>query len=238
MISSTPAGPVLFRQERVGRDGEPFEVLKFRTMVVDAEARLAELRQHNEADGPLFKIRHDPRITRVGRFLRKTSLDELPQLWNVLRGEMSLVGPRPALPEEAGQWDARALTACGSSPGITGMWQVTAAASTDFEEYIRLDLYYVDNWSLPTDLDRPQDRSLGALRARRPLRSGRLAHARGGANRRGRERARPTSVCAAAAGGGCVLARGVDPAPVRLRTVQAISSMSNTTHLHRYQGRT
>jgi exopolysaccharide biosynthesis polyprenyl glycosylphosphotransferase len=145
-------GPVLFRQVRVGRDSEPFSVLKIRTMVVDAEARLAELRELNEADGPLFKMTDDPRITRVGRFLRVTSLDELPQLWNVMRGDMSLVGPRPALPHETEEWDALLTQRLRVKPGITGMWQVSGRSDTTFEDYTRLDLYYVDNWSLATDL--------------------------------------------------------------------------------------
>ncbi|WP_426573418.1 sugar transferase [Aquihabitans sp. McL0605] len=145
-------GPVLFRQVRVGRDSEPFSVLKVRTMVVDAEARLADLRELNEADGPLFKMADDPRITRVGRFLRVTSLDELPQFWNVLRGDMSLVGPRPALPHETEEWDALLTQRLRVKPGITGMWQVSGRSDTTFEDYTRLDLYYVDNWSLATDL--------------------------------------------------------------------------------------
>jgi exopolysaccharide biosynthesis polyprenyl glycosylphosphotransferase len=145
-------GPVLFRQIRVGRDSEPFSVLKIHTMVVDAEARLADLRELNEADGPLFKMSNDPRITRVGRFLRVTSLDELPQLWNVVRGDMSLVGPRPALPHETEEWDSLLTQRLRVKPGITGMWQVSGRSDTTFEDYTRLDLYYVDNWSLATDL--------------------------------------------------------------------------------------
>ncbi len=145
-------GTVLFRQVRVGRDSEPFEVLKVRTMVADAEDRLAELAELNEADGPLFKMANDPRITRVGRFLRVTSLDELPQLWNVLRGNMSLVGPRPALPHETEEWDALLTQRLRVTPGITGMWQVSGRSDSSFDDYTRLDLYYVDNWSLATDL--------------------------------------------------------------------------------------
>ena len=145
-------GPFLFKQIRVGRDSEPFPVLKIRTMVVDAEAKLADLRELNEADGPLFKMANDPRITRVGRFLRVTSLDELPQLWNVIRGDMSLVGPRPALPHETEEWDALLTQRLRVKPGITGMWQVSGRSDTTFEDYTRLDLYYVDNWSLATDL--------------------------------------------------------------------------------------
>jgi exopolysaccharide biosynthesis polyprenyl glycosylphosphotransferase len=145
-------GPVVFQQERVGRNGRRFKVLKLRTMCVDAEARLAAVAHLNEADGPLFKVKDDPRITRVGRFLRKTSLDELPQLINVLRNEMSMVGPRPALPREVLAWDEELRNRLRVRPGITGMWQVSGRSDTTFEDYQRLDLYYVDNWSLVTDL--------------------------------------------------------------------------------------
>jgi exopolysaccharide biosynthesis polyprenyl glycosylphosphotransferase len=145
-------GPVFFGQSRVGRHGRRFRVLKFRTMVIDAEDRLAELRAQNEADGPLFKMADDPRITRVGRFLRKTSIDELPQLWNVLRNEMAMVGPRPALPTEVEEWDHDLHERLRVKPGITGMWQVHGRSNADFGEYARLDLYYVHNWSLTVDL--------------------------------------------------------------------------------------
>ena len=145
-------GPVLFRQTRVGQDSDPFAVLKLRTMVIDAEDQLAGLLTQNEADGPLFKMADDPRITRAGRFLRKASVDELPQLWNVLRGDMSLVGPRPALPHETEEWDALLAQRLRVKPGITGMWQVSGRSDTSFEDYTRLDLYYVDNWSIATDL--------------------------------------------------------------------------------------
>ena len=145
-------GPVLFRQTRVGRDSADFPVLKLRTMVTDAEDRLADLLASNEADGPLFKMKDDPRVTRVGRFLRATSIDELPQLWNVLRGDMSLVGPRPALPHETESWDALLAHRLRVKPGITGMWQVSGRSDSSFEDYTRLDLYYVDNWSLATDV--------------------------------------------------------------------------------------
>jgi exopolysaccharide biosynthesis polyprenyl glycosylphosphotransferase len=145
-------GPVLFRQVRVGRNGRPFQVLKLRTMVQDAEARREKLLEANEADGPLFKMKDDPRITRVGRFLRKSSIDELPQLWNVVRGEMSLVGPRPALPHETEAWDPLLTQRLRVTPGITGMWQVNGRSESSFEDYTRLDLYYVDNWSLLIDL--------------------------------------------------------------------------------------
>lgn len=151
-IKVTSPGPVLFRQVRVGRDGEPINVLKLRTMVVDAEARLAELMAQNESDGPLFKMKEDPRITNVGRFLRKLSIDEIPQLWNVVRGDMSLVGPRPALAREVEEWGEELHERLRVRPGITGMWQVSGRSDTGFAEYQRLDLFYVDNWSILIDL--------------------------------------------------------------------------------------
>jgi len=144
--------PFVFRQTRVGMHGEHFEMLKLRTMVCDAEARRAELLDLNEADGPLFKIGDDPRVTRVGRFLRKASIDELPQLWNVMRGDMSLVGPRPALPDEVEQWSPELRDRLRVLPGITGLWQVSGRALASFDDYKRLDLYYVDNWSLRHDI--------------------------------------------------------------------------------------
>jgi exopolysaccharide biosynthesis polyprenyl glycosylphosphotransferase len=151
-IKATSSGPVLFKQTRVGRDGEPFQVLKLRTMVTDAEAQLADLREQNGSDGPLFKMEDDPRITSAGKLLRKLSIDELPQLWNVLRDEMSIVGPRPALPDEVDQWTPELFQRLRVKPGITGMWQVNGRSSASFAEYVRLDLYYVDNWSLVNDL--------------------------------------------------------------------------------------
>jgi exopolysaccharide biosynthesis polyprenyl glycosylphosphotransferase len=151
-VKLTSSGPVLFRQVRVGHRGDPFELLKFRTMVADAELRLEEVIDLNEASGPLFKIAEDPRVTRVGRVLRRTSLDELPQLWNVIRGEMSLVGPRPALPHESYVWEPAVRERLRVKPGITGMWQVNGRSSASFDDYVRLDLLYVDNWSLLSDL--------------------------------------------------------------------------------------
>lgn len=151
-IKATSPGPLLFRQVRLGRGGRLFTVLKFRTMVADADALLISLRDRNEAGGPLFKIRDDPRVTPVGRYLRRFSLDELPQLWNVLRGEMTLVGPRPAIPEEAVGWTPELHQRLRVKPGITGMWQVCGRSNASFGEYCRLDLYYVDNWSLLVDL--------------------------------------------------------------------------------------
>lgn len=145
-------GPTIFRQRRVGRSGAEFQILKLRSMVADAEARIIDLRDQNQADGPLFKMRDDPRITKVGRWLRQLSIDEIPQFWNVLRGEMSLVGPRPALPSELAGWSEQLHDRLAVRPGITGMWQVSGRSDATFEEYTRLDLYYVNNWSLLTDL--------------------------------------------------------------------------------------
>lgn len=145
-------GPVLFRQDRVGKDGRLFTVYKLRTMVPGAERQLAHLRDRNNRDGPLFKLADDPRVTAVGRFLRATSIDELPQLVNVLRGEMSLVGPRPALPYEVEQFDSHLLGRLRMRPGITGLWQVEARDDVSFDAYRRLDLFYVENWSIGLDL--------------------------------------------------------------------------------------
>ncbi len=145
-------GPVLFRQIRVGKDGDHFEMLKLRSMVQDAEALRSDLDDLNERSGPLFKMSDDPRITRMGRFIRKTSIDELPQFWNVLRGEMSVVGPRPALPSETQHWSPELRERLRVLPGITGMWQVSGRSEADFELYRRMDLFYIDNWSLTHDL--------------------------------------------------------------------------------------
>ncbi|HEY3563137.1 MAG TPA: sugar transferase [Kribbella sp.] len=152
LVKLTSRGPVLFRQTRVGRGGVQFEMLKFRTMVADAEARKAELHALNEGNGILFKLRDDPRITKVGKYLRRFSIDELPQLVNVLRGEMSLVGPRPPLPAEVAQYqidDARRMLV---KPGLTGLWQVSGRSDLTWEESMRLDLRYADNWSIALDL--------------------------------------------------------------------------------------
>ncbi len=151
-IKATSRGPVFFRQTRVGRNGEHFTMVKLRSMVADAEARKADLTALNESDGPLFKISHDPRITGVGRFIRKTSIDELPQLVAVIKGEMSMVGPRPALPSEVAEWDELTRERLRVLPGLTGLWQVSGRSEWSFEQYKRLDLYYVDNWSLMHDL--------------------------------------------------------------------------------------
>jgi exopolysaccharide biosynthesis polyprenyl glycosylphosphotransferase len=145
-------GPVFFSQIRVGRNGETFKLRKLRTMEIDAETRKAELTHLNEADGALFKIKNDPRVTKVGHVLRKASIDELPQLFNVLEGVMSMVGPRPALPDEVAQWDDEVAERLKVLPGLTGMWQVSGRSDNSFETYKRLDLYYVDNWSLSHDV--------------------------------------------------------------------------------------
>ncbi|THV27992.1 sugar transferase [Glycomyces paridis] len=144
-------GPVFFRQNRVGRDGETFSCWKFRTMYIDAEERQAALMMHNETDGLLFKMKDDPRITKVGTWLRRTSIDEFPQLVNVVRGEMSLVGPRP-LPAENGDFLGDVRRRLLVRPGITGLWQVSGRSDLSWDDAVRLDLYYVDNWSLTTDL--------------------------------------------------------------------------------------
>jgi exopolysaccharide biosynthesis polyprenyl glycosylphosphotransferase len=144
-------GPVFFRQTRVGRHGRTFTMIKFRSMVPDAEALRRGLHADNDGDGPLFKIRADPRVTRVGAWLRRYSLDELPQLLNVLGGSMSLIGPRPPLPEEVATYDRTAKRKLRVRPGLTGLWQVSGRSDLSWEESVRLDLRYVENWSLALD---------------------------------------------------------------------------------------
>ena len=151
-IAIDDPGPVFFRQSRVGRDGHDFHMLKFRSMRVDAEKHLAALRAANEGSGPLFKLKHDPRVTRVGRVLRKYSLDEVPQFWNVLRGDMSVVGPRPPLPDEVSMYDTAVSRRLYIKPGITGPWQVGGRSDLSWDESVRLDLRYVENWSVFEDL--------------------------------------------------------------------------------------
>lgn len=145
-------GPALFVQERVGRNGTTFRLYKFRSMYVDAERRLADLRHLNEHDGVLFKVRNDPRITRLGRFLRRYSLDELPQLINVMKGDMSLVGPRPPLPSEVARYEGHTHRRLLVRPGITGLWQVSGRSDLSWDDTVRLDLQYVENWSLALDI--------------------------------------------------------------------------------------
>ncbi len=145
-------GPIFYGQTRVGKDGRTFRCYKFRSMVVDAEEMRSQIADLNEASGPWFKVRDDPRLTKVGRFLRRYSLDELPQMYNVLRGDMSLVGPRPNLPDEVAayeQWHRKRLSV---SPGMTGLWQVSGRSDLTFDEMVLLDIYYVENWSIPLDL--------------------------------------------------------------------------------------
>jgi lipopolysaccharide/colanic/teichoic acid biosynthesis glycosyltransferase len=143
---------VIFRQTRVGRDGQPFTMFKFRSMVTDAHERLHEVQDHNQRDGPLFKVPDDPRATRVGQFLRVTSLDELPQLFNVIGGSMSLVGPRPALFEEREDFPPDLLERERLRPGITGRWQIEARLDPDFDRYRDLDLQYVRTYTFWSDL--------------------------------------------------------------------------------------
>jgi exopolysaccharide biosynthesis polyprenyl glycosylphosphotransferase len=145
-------GPVLFTQVRVGKDGHAFQIYKFRTMVVDAEQRRAQLLTSNDSDGVLFKLRHDPRVTAVGQHLRRWSVDELPQLFNVFLGHMSLVGPRPALPDEAEKYAEHVRRRLVVKPGLTGLWQVSGRSDLSWEESVRLDLRYVENWSFVLDL--------------------------------------------------------------------------------------
>ena len=148
LIRLDSPGPVLFKQSRVGKDGREFWFYKFRSMVSDAEAQRHLLEMQNERSGPVFKMKNDPRITRVGRVLRKFSLDELPQLINVLQGDMSLVGPRPALPKETDKYTARQRQRLLCLPGVTGLWQVSGRASLSFERSIELDLYYIERQSV------------------------------------------------------------------------------------------
>ncbi|ANP74106.1 sugar transferase [Cryobacterium arcticum] len=152
LVKVDTPGPALFRQERLGRNGRPFHMLKFRSMVRTAEDDLAGLLDKNEGAGVLFKIRSDPRITPVGRFIRKYSLDELPQLWNIVKGQMSVVGPRPPLPSEVQNYETHMHRRLYIKPGLTGMWQVNGRSNLSWEESVRLDLYYVENWSLAGDL--------------------------------------------------------------------------------------
>ncbi|MGV8095609.1 MAG: sugar transferase [Mangrovibacterium sp.] len=151
-IKLDDGGPSFFKQERVGLNGRRFYCLKFRTMVVDAEALKAQLMGQNEQEGPVFKISMDPRVTRIGRFLRKTSLDELPQFVNVLRGEMSVVGPRPPIPSEVEKYERWQIRRLSMKPGITCIWQVSGRNNIPFQKWMQLDMEYIDNWSLKLDL--------------------------------------------------------------------------------------
>ena len=151
-IKLDSSGPVIYKAPRVGKNGRPFQMYKFRSMVVDADQHKDELKPYNQADGPLFKMKNDPRITRVGHFIRRSSLDELPQIYNVLRGQMSLVGPRPPLADEVADykpWHQQRLSVIG---GITGLWQVSGRSDLTFDELCLLDIYYIENWSLALDI--------------------------------------------------------------------------------------
>jgi exopolysaccharide biosynthesis polyprenyl glycosylphosphotransferase len=152
LIKTTSKGPIIFRQARVGLRGRQFSLFKFRTMIVDAEKLKKELEAENEADGPVFKIKDDPRITSIGKFLRRTGLDELPQLFNVLKGEMSLIGPRPPLPSETLQYKRWQLRRLSVKPGLSCFWQIKPDRNNiKFEKWMELDLAYIDNWSLRLD---------------------------------------------------------------------------------------
>jgi exopolysaccharide biosynthesis polyprenyl glycosylphosphotransferase len=150
-VKLTSSGPIIFKQRRSGLNGRTFDMLKFRTMELGAEDRQKDLAPHNEAAGPVFKIERDPRVTRVGRFLRKWSLDELPQIFNVLRGDMSIVGPRPPIPSEVEQYDRWQRRRLSMRPGLTCLWQISGRHRIGFDDWMRLDLYYIDHWSLRLD---------------------------------------------------------------------------------------
>ena len=152
LIKIDSKGPVLFKQRRYTGDYKEFYIYKFRTMYLDAEDRLKDLKKYSEADGPLFKMKDDPRITRIGKFLRRLSIDEFPQIINVLKGELSLVGPRPPIPEEVGKYKEWQKKRLNVKQGITGLWQVSGRSDLSFEEMVRLDLYYIQNWSIGMDI--------------------------------------------------------------------------------------
>jgi len=148
-----PKGPVFFLQKRIGKNEKEFHMFKFRSMVSDAEERLKDLLEKNETGSIMFKMKHDPRITKIGRFIRKTSLDELPQLWNVLKGEMSLVGPRPPIEREVEQYSAYDKQRLLVTPGCTGLWQVSGRSSIGFEEMVELDLQYIQKRTIGYDIN-------------------------------------------------------------------------------------
>ena len=152
IIKTTSKGPVFFSQKRVGKDGKEFDMYKFRSMVVNAEELKEKLAAQNEMSGPMFKMKDDPRVTRVGKFIRKTSIDELPQLWNVLKGDMSLVGPRPSLPKEVAQFEDWMYRRLEVKPGLTCYWQVSGRNNIDFEDWMKLDVKYVDERSILIDI--------------------------------------------------------------------------------------
>jgi exopolysaccharide biosynthesis polyprenyl glycosylphosphotransferase len=147
-IRLTSPGPVIYKQVRIGQNGRPFKIYKFRSMYQNADQILARLLAQNEAQGPLFKMKDDPRRTPVGKFLRRTSLDEIPQFLNIIKGEMSLVGPRPPLPNEVAQYEEWQKGRLAMKPGLTGLWQVRGRSDLSFDEGVLMDLYYIENWSL------------------------------------------------------------------------------------------
>ena len=151
-IKFTSKGPMFFSQKRVGKNGELFDMYKFRSMVVNAEELKEKLAHQNEMSGPMFKMKDDPRVTKVGKFIRKTSLDELPQLWNVLKGDMSLVGPRPSLPKEVAQFEKWMYKRLSVKPGLTCFWQVSGRNNIDFEDWMKLDIKYVDERNIWIDI--------------------------------------------------------------------------------------
>lgn len=151
-VKFTSKGPVFFSQKRVGKNGELFDMYKFRSMVVNAEELKEKLAHQNEMSGPMFKMKDDPRVTKVGKFVRKTSLDELPQLWNVLKGDMSLVGPRPSLPKEVAQFEKWMYKRLSIKPGLTCFWQVSGRNNIDFEDWMKLDIKYVDERNIWIDI--------------------------------------------------------------------------------------
>lgn len=152
IIKTTSKGPVFFSQKRVGKNGKEFDMYKFRSMVVNAEELKEKLAAQNEMSGPMFKMKDDPRVTKVGKFIRKTSIDELPQLWNVLKGDMSLVGPRPSLPKEVAQFEEWMYRRLEVKPGLTCYWQVSGRNNIDFEDWMKLDIKYVDERSTWIDI--------------------------------------------------------------------------------------
>jgi lipopolysaccharide/colanic/teichoic acid biosynthesis glycosyltransferase len=152
-IKLTSKGPVFFRQGRVGLHGRPFNMFKFRTMVANAEALKEQLLARNEQTGPVFKMKNDPRVTPIGRFLRKHSIDELPQLINVLRGDMSIVGPRPPVPQEVARYQAWQRRRLSVRPGLTCIWQVSGRNQITFQDWMYLDMRYIDHWSITDDLN-------------------------------------------------------------------------------------
>ncbi|MGG0750468.1 sugar transferase [Priestia megaterium] len=147
-----PKGPIFFSQKRIGKNGQEFHMYKFRSMVTDAEARLQDLLKHNETTGAMFKMKNDPRVTKIGRFIRKTSIDELPQLWNVLKGDMTLVGPRPPLQREVAEYTGYQLQRLLVTPGCTGLWQVSGRSNIGFEEMVELDLSYIQSRTFFMDI--------------------------------------------------------------------------------------